>query len=137
MAEVTVTQVPCLGTLGWVSDLNNKLDILLGHFFVSDYNQTYLYRGSVTSLPRILEKNGYKAKGCQVDLRDELKIYLKRYFASVEVEVDIADEDSNLTINETLVVHISVMDNGYTKVSGWDINAANGKFQQILVANTG
>jgi hypothetical protein len=137
MAEVSVTMVPCLGTLGWVSDLNNKLDILLGHFFLADYNQTYLYPGEVTSLPRILEKNSYKARGCDSDIKEGLKQYLKRYFNSVEVDVAIANEDTNSTINDTLIVQISVMDNGYSKVSGWDINAATGKFQRVVRANAG
>lgn len=43
--------IPSLSKDGWVSSGRTILDYLLSYYFLTDYQQTYLYYGNLTSLP--------------------------------------------------------------------------------------
>ena len=106
----TVTPVPTLSTQGWVTDLGGKIDMLLAHFFLSDYNQTYLYPGRVTSLPELVQRCGGDARELVVLLRRALMDYLTRYYPSVTVEASIPSEDVDPSSRVELTLRISIND---------------------------
>lgn len=135
MADTPVIPVPQLGSKGWVTDYANKLDLLLAHFFVADYNQTYLYPGQVSSLPRVMEKKGNLAAGAVDELQKVLKSYLSRYYDSVTVEVSIKDAATNQTINAELQLSISISDKGTQRVFGRSLQSIDGKMQSITDLN--
>ena len=134
----SVTPVPTLSTMGWVRDAVGKMDFLLSHFFLSDYNQTYLYRGHVTSLPRIIEKNGSDVKGLLEDLERSLFAYLGAYYDSVEVSATegvnpIESPSNKLDVVLTLGVSEAGVQGRYTRL----LQASGSKMQNILTLNNG
>jgi len=126
---------PTLSTHGWVTDSANKMDFLLSHFFLSDYNQTYFYKGRVSSLPRVIEKNGGKVNGVTEELKSVLSSYLNRYYDSVDVEVSIVDEDTNLTSSATVQLKIGITDKGSQRVFGRLLSSTDGKLQTVAKIN--
>lgn len=134
----SVIPVPTLSTQGWVRDPVGKFDFLLAHFFLSDYNQTFLYRGHVTSLPRIIEKHGSDMAAVINDLRTSLSAYMASYYDAVEVEVTPAtplDIDPRSKIELTLSIGVS--DKGTHAIYGRLLQGDNAKIDQIVKLNNG
>lgn len=129
------TSVPTLSTLGFVSDVSGKFDFLMSHYFLSDYNQTYLYHGNVSSLPRIIEKNGSNISGTISELKNSLNVYLSRYYDAADITVEVGnlpdDNSSNITLNLGIVVTEKGTKSEYTRL----IQSSNGKIQTISKLN--
>jgi hypothetical protein len=132
----TITPVPTLSTQGFVRDSSGKFDFLLSHYFLSDYNQTYLYAGQVSSLPQIIERSGSHIPELLADLKRSLFEYLANYYDSVSVEVDTT---SNLTTDPRtdleLRVVISLAENGKQAVFGRLLKSENSKLASIVKLN--
>lgn len=90
MTDTTNTRLlPTLSSDDWVTDTRKKADYILAHFFESDYSQTSLYLGHVSSLAWVIhEGNGDMSKTENL-LTSTLKLYLERYFQTVVVEVKV------------------------------------------------
>lgn len=80
--------VPTLSEDGWENSPEKMGDILISHFFISDYSQTQLYTGQVASLPYILQQNQSDLSGLFSDITSVLTRYLSRYLQNVVVEVN-------------------------------------------------
>jgi hypothetical protein len=132
-----VIAAPSLSTLGWVTDPVNKFDLVLSWFFLSDYNQTYLYKEYVTSLPRIIEKNGGDIQGVLADLRTSLSDYLKRYYDNVKVEASVGNNASDFTGKIQVNLNIGIGDNGTQKVYGRILKSTNSRLESIAKINNG
>jgi hypothetical protein len=133
-----VIPVPSLSTLGWVTDPVNKMDLLLSHFYLSDYNQTYLYKGNVSSLPRIIEEFGTEINEVIRALQQTTQSYLSSYYDSVNVEVSSASDlltDPRIAVDLTLT--IGVRDNGTQTVFGRLLQSTNSKIDRIITLNNG
>lgn len=130
-----IIPVPTMSTLGWVTDPASKFDFLLSHFFLSDYNQTYLYKGYVASLPKIIETNGNNIDGAIYDLRSSLNNYLTRYYDQVEVEVvlvtPLKENDPSVELN----INIGVTDAGTKNIYGRLLSTVNGKMDKLIKIN--
>ena len=85
MAEATL--YPSLSEDGWVTSPDKTADYLLSCFIVSDYSQTYMYTGEVSSLPWILQDTQGDMTRTLVDVRLTLSKYFSRFFDSVNVDV--------------------------------------------------
>lgn len=138
MATSSVIPVPSLSTRGWVSEPAAKIDLLLAHFFVADFNQTYLYPGRVISLPRLLQKNGSDIEGLMSDMKDSLFNYISRYYESVDIEVTSAtDLDVDPKVAIELVITITVVENAVGVSYARLMKAVDGKLDKIIVLNNG
>ena len=134
----SVIPVPTLSTQGWVSDPVSKFDFLLAHFFVSDYNQTFLYKDHVTSLPRIIEKHGSDMVSVIDSLKTLLSSYLAKYYDSVDVDVQpTIPLDINPSSQIALTVKVGVSDKGTANVFGRLLQGQNAKIDKILKLNNG
>ena len=126
-----ITPVPTISLQGWVTDAKNKLDTLMADFFVADYNQTQLFRGQVSSLQRILQQNGWKTNGSDVQIKGTLSNYLSRYFDQASVEVSILNEDTTYGTSFTLRIDIEIVDKGYTRTDSWAVDSNNCKTSKV------
>lgn len=126
--------VPTLSTLGFVYDPVTKFEFLISHFFLSDYNQTYLYINHVTSLPRIIENNGDNIQGVIYELKNKLETYLKRYYDDSEARVSLTDPDSNSS-NVSLDISITVTDHGVQNTFTRLLQTLNGRVQSLTKMN--
>ncbi len=131
---MVTTSLATLSTLGFVKDAITKFEFLISHFFLSDYNQTYLYYGNVTSLPRIIEENGNNIDGTIYDIKEKLTKYLNRYYDSSQIEVYLSDPAS-LSGSVSITISAIVIDNGTRKSFTRMLQAYDGKVQAITKLN--
>jgi hypothetical protein len=79
-------------THGWANNTLSVADNLLTCFILSDYSQTYLYKGMVSSLPWIMHEAQDNVSGMLDLITVTLTNYFNRYFNNTEVEVkDVTD----------------------------------------------
>lgn len=134
----TIIPVPTMSTQGWVTDLSGKLDFLLAHFFLSDYNQTQLYPTKVTSLPEIIERVGGDATQVRQLLESSLNTYLGRYYPSISVVVTpMTDQDVDMSIAVNLHLNIGVNDGDQVGRFERLVKTENSKMSQIIKLNNG
>lgn len=96
MPTTNVT-MPSLSKDGWVTSPIRKADYLFSHLFLSEYSQSYLFSGSITSLPYILAMNETDPAGFSTELENSLNKYFSKYFDNVEITTDIIGSDSRNT----------------------------------------
>ena len=79
--------LPSLSEDGWVTNPDKIADYLMSHFFVSDYSQTNMYTGHISSLPWILQETQGDIANTTRMITDTLTVYFKRYFEDTTIEV--------------------------------------------------
>lgn len=100
---------PSLTETGWITSSEITGDFLFAHFFASDYSQTHLYSGHVSSFAKIMQKNMDNVDNLVSELRSTLLLYYTRYFENVVVDVNVKDDltnDSKLS----LLIYIAYSD---------------------------
>lgn len=84
--NIDVVVLPTLGEDGWVFSNALQADYLMSHFLASDYSQTYVHPGSVSSFGWIVAQYGSEPSRLISEVRRVLAEYLGRYFNNVLVE---------------------------------------------------
>lgn len=105
---------PSLTETGWITSSEITGDFLFAHFFASDYSQTHLYAGNVSSFAKIMQANMENVDNLIGELRSTLLRYYARYFENVVVDVNIKDDltnDSKLS----LLIYIAYSDSAGKK----------------------
>ena len=128
---------PSLSEDGWVSSPEKTADYLMSTFLVSDYSQTYLYKGLVSSLPWILQDNqGNIARACTA-VRDTLNTYFSRYFNNVVVEVNEVENTESPTKGQ-MSIYVKFADKtGKEHVLGKLLKLADSIVESIITINNG
>lgn len=132
----TVIPVPSLSTKGFVTDPNTKIDLLLSHWFLADYNQSYLYAGTITSLPQMMQKYGADAEPTIVELKRKLYEYLSSYYVTANVEVTSLTDlkvGGKVELKVAIGVYDGSTNNDFNKV----LNFKDSKFLNIVSINNG
>lgn len=130
-----VVPAPSLSTLGFIFDSSNKFDQLMAHVFASEAKQSYLYAGSITSLPDMIQKvDGRQQADMSQRLRQGFYNFFNRYYQDVGVDVQITriDESSqavDFKLTITVTEAMSQLQYGYL------IQTAQKKLQQIVKLN--
>jgi hypothetical protein len=118
--------VPTIGTQDFITDSANKFAQLFTDFLVSDYNQTYLYPGEVTSAPYLVQQAGSDENAQVRIFQDALSKYFRRYYDDVSVTVTASDlKDSTLQGGTNLAVVIQLTENLTQVTYGRMITTAN------------
>jgi hypothetical protein len=133
---MAVIPVPSLDTRGFITDGVTKFSMLMAHIFIADYNQTSLYPGMVTSLPKIIEQAGQDPSTIAATIQQAISSYLSAYYHSSTVVVNIPNADlSALKVN----VDIQVEDEGTVVQSQtWQFVSKNNVLANIIsINNTG
>lgn len=130
-------QVPSLSASGWVGNISEKLDKLVGYFFVSDYSQSHLYRGSIASLPYIIKECAENQSLLISQTTKNLTNLLRPYFDRVQVDVTVTVEDPNKPGELNLNVDAQVGQDGVTYSVGKQLQIINSKVVAIFEANNG
>lgn len=92
---------PTLSSESWQTDSKAIADAIFSHLFLSDYNQTSLFREKVTSIPYLVQKNQGDVTTLLSDLRLRLREYFARYFTNIDInvsEIKNTKEDSAISI---------------------------------------
>lgn len=99
--------VPVLGTQGFVHDTAGKFNQLMAWFMSSEYSESYLYYGKVTSLPKILQEAGQNEEKIVAGVREGLTRLLSRYHDKVSI-VATARPSSEPGKQDQLQIDLSV-----------------------------
>lgn len=131
------TTLPSLDDSSWLNANNNPLIVgnkLFAHLLASDFSQTYLYPGEVTSLAYIIDRNKDDLRGLIEDLQDSLTKYYNRYFDGVETEVtEVSNEDKNTV---SLSIYIEYVGNDKVRYNlGQAIYLVDGVLRKVININ--
>lgn len=129
--------VPTLSTAGWVTELSEKADRVMAYFFVSEFSQTALYPGGISSLPYLVATFGETPLKLIEQLQNTMSALLQRYFdqAHVTVDYDIPDPQSPSRYNVT--VDATVVEGKYRYSVGKLISTLDSKVLEIININNG
>ena len=94
---MTTKPVPSLGSRGWVDDPDTVIDQLFANMLASDFSQSQLYHGEITSLQYIVKKSGHDPRRFCDDLQNALEQYIGRYFEFTQANVTsyFLDKETN------------------------------------------
>lgn len=126
---------PSLSEDGWVNNSVKLADKLLSDFFISDYSQTYLYSGAVSSFPWIIQNKQGNVTETAALVQSTLNVYFSRYFNNVVVESqDQTSADSPSKGQITLYVKFTD-DDGIEYVVGKLLEIADMNITKIINLN--
>ncbi len=134
---MAIAALPSLSEHGWVTNPIEIADMLFSHFFISEYSQTYLFKGKIASLPYILQQNQDDLQKMGNDVGFWLKTLFSSYFQNILVtsSVDVNDNNPNL---HQLTLYIEFTDrDGKSYSLGRLIEISDLKIRNIIVINNG
>ncbi len=123
---------PSLSEDGWVTGYVQIADYSLADFFESQYSQSQLYFGCVTSLSYILQSNNGDMAASATAIQSSLKVYLGRYLNNVDVSCGVvqATPDTSAT-GLTLYVSFTDEQNKTITLSKL-LQISNGKLTKVV-----
>ena len=103
--------IPSLKTSGWTTTPTQKLADALRFALTSEYEQSTVYSGKITSLSHIV--NTYQTD--KIELVEEMRSVLSRYFTDLfdKAEVDVS-VDTNADINYNIYISVTVTEENTT-----------------------
>jgi hypothetical protein len=124
-------------TDSWVSSSLGVADNLMCCFILSDYSQSYLYQGFVSSLPWIIQDTqGDMSRTCSVT-QSTLSDYFSRFFNNVAVEVTEIPNTASPS-KAQISIYLSFQDSeNKTFVLGRLLNIVNSKIAEVIITNNG
>lgn len=129
--------VPSLSSRGWSTELSDRADLLLSYYFTSDYLQSVLFHGQITSLQYTLEQHQDAPRSLQTALEVELKDYLDRYFEATEVVVEVSAKDDKEPNKLQITYLVKVQQAGQIYSLGRAVLATDNTIQDIFTVNNG
>jgi len=130
--------LPTLTLTGWVDDKNILMNKLFFYFVTTDYSQSVLYHGNLSSLKYLLHKNGDDLNSLIADVSSTLNKLYSRYFNTVDANANIKtinDDKTNKQYNY-LVITIDATDekgNSYSLEQSVNItNFDTNKLDELL-----
>ena len=126
--------VPVLAPAGWITSPAEKADSLLTYCFETNYSQTYLYLGKITSIQYIIEQNAGDINSLVINLRNSLEVFFGRYYDSVIVDVTYTVDKNDIS-NITLRLNCLVTDNGVQYSLGRLLTVSGSKISKVINLN--
>lgn len=126
------TVVPSLSARGWAQDIEDKADLLLSYYFSTDYLQSVLWVGSVTSFSETLEKHNHNPDQLRASLEVQLLDYLSRYFEAATVDVTAKKTDPAKDNELTLEFNVKVQQDGKLYSLGRVVETIDSKILKIF-----
>lgn len=127
--------IPSLSSSGWVGSLIEKIDVAMAHFFTTDYNQSVVFAGNVTSFPYINAMYGNDEVQIVDQTRKQLEAFLLRYFDTATFTVTAKQMPSETDHRLVLTVSGTVTQDGKEYSVGKSVEVANNRLVQILSLN--
>ena len=119
--------VPSLTTDGFITNKRLMISKIWDYILASDYSQSNIFYGKVTSLKHILATNT-PPFGVKDALAKYLNTCFKKYFETVNVEINVIDTGNDSTFKVEIAVALTD-DNGKTYHLYDEIQYTNGKIE--------
>lgn len=132
---VQKAKMPTLTASGWVDNIAEKADSAMAYYFTSDFSQSNVWAGQITSLPYEVQQNNSDPQSLQRVIQQDIKNYLGRYFDTVtcNVSTDLPNADDPTRINVTL--NVIVTEGGLNYSLGRLIQTVKGKIVNVANIN--
>ena len=111
--------VPQLSKVGWIQDDLTGASVLLAQCFESNFSQSHVYKGSVTSLSYNLHIGSGSVDETVTSLQKSLYRYFDNYFT--DVEVDVSEPDGDLSGKASIDLYVGFSDNKGVKYTLRDV----------------
>lgn len=128
---------PSLSEDGWVNSSIKVADNLLSDFFLSEYSQSYIYNGTISSLPWIIQHTqGDMTKTITLSEKT-LSEYFSKYFNNVVVEVaEVLNSEDPSKGQISIYISFTDSENKQHNVAKM-LEIADMKIQQVININNG
>ena len=121
--------IPSLSPMGWISDPKTALNIMFAQCLVSDYSQSTVYAGKITSIAWIVATYQNNKIEMMSVMENALQIYLGRFFDAVSVVVvDDGIDKPRYAINLDIVAQKE----GVSYYLTQNLNIDSGKLNIVL-----
>lgn len=131
--------VPVLGTQGFVYDTAGKFNQLMAWFMSSEHSESYLYKGKVTSLPKIIQEAGQSEEKIVSGIREGLTRLLSRYHDKVSIVATVrASTELGKQNQLNIDLSVSVSDQLTDITQKYLLRTSDSMIQEIIrINNTG
>ena len=133
---MTKKVLPTLTVDGFVHSVPQTCDYLLAYFFLSQYSQSNLYYGKISSLAYIIQENGHDEQTMLLRIQSTLTTLFNLYFDSVEVSANITRDEDNEAQYE-IVTELIVRRGDISYNVGRQVSLINSVVQNIAELNNG
>lgn len=128
--------VPTLTMKGWVSTAEEMIDFSFADFLASEYSQSTICRGTIASLPYLIQQYRGNLEDLCLNVRETLQKHLENVFETVYLEVGHRTLEEDAT-KISLVIRLSVVLNGQAFNLKRVVENINSKTLRLIDINNG
>lgn len=129
--------VPSLTAAGWATDPGMKLDLAFADYLASNYSQSEVFEGKISSLPYVIQHTSGDIAALRREAAETLQRHLSNLFERVSVSADVKDIETVDGKTTTLVYKITVMDDGKAVVFNRQIEDIRSSSLKLIMLNNG
>lgn len=126
--------LPTLSSSGWIEEIPEKADRLLSYFFVSEHSQSAIFKGSITSLPHLIQAYGNDPSTLKSEVTRKLQNFLERYFDEAAIETEISNAEQPHSRMD-LEISVRLRDGGEGYSLARIVKTLNGKVEEFIRVN--
>lgn len=126
--------LPTLDTAGWVTDVAEKAERLLGYFITSDFSQSNIFLGSIQSLPSVIQASASDFLVLRRVVEDQINSLFRPYFQGVSTNVTIEPNVINGIESDaqyTIRLELKVTESGITHSLGRLLSVSNSSLNKV------
>lgn len=124
--------VPSLSTEGFVTDIRKMCDLLLAHYFASDFSQSNCFMGEISSLAYQVQQLGSEPERLKTDIETKLTQYLEAHFDAAIVNVKITPGTSGTPNRYNIDCDATVIKGDQRYSVGHLLETLNGKMISVI-----
>lgn len=99
--------LPTMSIFGVATDPDIIAEKLFLYFLTSEYSQTVSFYGKISSLKYLLTQYATRPKELESEVRDSLIELYKKYFKTIDVDVEIVNENNNNDVVKKILIDIT------------------------------
>lgn len=130
------TCVPTLSSLGWLTEPATMLDYAFADFMATNYSQSIEFRGSLSSLPWIIQKCGSDMDALEDLSKQQLEAHLNKLFDTAQVSA-VVKEHPTRPGTQQLFFQITVIKDGVAHNFARTIENISSKTLTLFAINNG
>ena len=126
--------LPTLDTAGWVTDVAEKAERLLGYFITSDFSQSNIFLGNIQSLPSVIQASASDFSVLRRVVEDQINSLFRPYFQGVSTNVTIEPNVINGIESDaqyTIRLELKVTESGITHSLGRLLSVSNSSLNKV------
>lgn len=133
--------IPTLTPKGWVNTIEEKADAALSYFLTSEYSQSVLYEGEISSLPYLIKEYNKDIQELESQTQEALARLMRRYFgedaADTRVSVVETEEADDNPGAVRIRFNCTVQEDGQEYTIARRVEFVDGALKEIQEINNG